>query len=303
MNEKSLKTWLRNENITRRIVMMNGGLGNQAFQYIFLRWLETKTNSKCIVDDTAFYGKNIDFNGWELERIFGLHPIKLSDLVSPGKWQDMLWEKEHGRGIAQQLLDEGNPVSVVASANDFSFTGNVFYTGTHDTNMLHAKGLWYFHGYWIDKDIFYDIKDIILNEFSFPALTDSKNLQYQDNILNTDSIGIHIRRGDFIKWNIEAPMEFYQKAIAYMEERENSPTYFIFSDDLPWCQENLASIGLAGKKVVFVDGNGGLTAYIDMQLMSYCKHLIIDRSSFGYLAALLNQRREIVISSTPAFKV
>ncbi|TYZ24154.1 alpha-1,2-fucosyltransferase [Selenomonas ruminis] len=303
MNEKSLKGWLSNENITRRIVMLNGGLGNQAFQYIFMRWLEIKTNSSCVIDDSAFYGENIDFNGWELERIFGVRPAKLSEFVSPGKWQDMLWEKERGRGIAQQLLDDGNQIAMVASTNDFAFSGNIYYTGTYEPNVLLAKGLWYFHGYWIDKAYFYEIKDIILNEFSFPVLTDSRNMQYRDDILNSNSIGIHIRRGDFIKWNIEAPMDFYQKAIAYIDERESQPTYFVFSDDLPWCQENLAAIGLDGKRVVFVDGNSGLTAYIDMQLMSYCKHLIIDRSSFAYLAALLNQRREIVISSTPSFKV
>ena len=29
---------------------MNGGLGNQIFQYVFFRWLEVETGESCIID-------------------------------------------------------------------------------------------------------------------------------------------------------------------------------------------------------------------------------------------------------------
>ena len=34
-----------------QIVMLNGGLGNQIFQYIFFRWLEVRSGEQCVIDD------------------------------------------------------------------------------------------------------------------------------------------------------------------------------------------------------------------------------------------------------------
>ena len=48
-----------------KIVLMNGGLGNQICQYIFLRWLEINTGKKCLADDSAFCLAKPEHNGYE----------------------------------------------------------------------------------------------------------------------------------------------------------------------------------------------------------------------------------------------
>ena len=50
-----------------KIVLMNGGLGNQLFQYAFYRYIQIATNDICYIDDSAFFGKNVEHNGFENE--------------------------------------------------------------------------------------------------------------------------------------------------------------------------------------------------------------------------------------------
>lgn len=53
-----------------KIVMCNGGLGNQTFQYIFARYLELKSGESVWVDDSSFCMPKVVHNGLELQRVF-----------------------------------------------------------------------------------------------------------------------------------------------------------------------------------------------------------------------------------------
>ena len=60
---------------------------------------------------------------------------------------------------------------------------------------------------------------------------------------------------------------------------------------------------LLGKdKVVYVDWNKGKDSYRDMQLMTYCKGLIIANSSFSWWGAFLNQRKNNCVIAPKRWK-
>ncbi len=67
--------------------------------------------------------------------------------------------------------------------------------------------------------------------------------------------------------------------------------FYVFSDDIPWCRQHSDALGLAlSPSVTYIEGNTQGKNYIDLQLMSMCRIMIINRSAFGYLAMLLNDR-------------
>jgi len=130
---------------------------------------------------------------------------------------------------------------------------------------------------------------------AFRPITDSRNKQYEREIRNSLAIGVHVRRGDFVRMNIALDESYYHKVMTLLLEQLPEATYFVFSDDLEWCKKNRKELGFLGSKTVFVEGNYDYkNNYIDIQLMSYCNVLVEGRSSFSYLAGLLNQ--------TPGFK-
>jgi hypothetical protein len=89
---------------------------------------------------------------------------------------------------------------------------------------------------------------------------------------------IQVRRGDYIKFPNHHPLlppEYYAKAVKTIGSEE----VWVFSDDIPWCQENLHF----DCPVRYVKDED----YIEMYLMSLCKNVVIANSSFGWWAAYL----------------
>lgn len=74
---------------------------------------------------------------------------------------------------------------------------------------------------------------------------------------------------------------------------------FVFSDDIAWCKEHAEELGFGQfSSIVFVEGNMHGRNYLDLQLMSSCKGMILSNSAFCYLAALLNTEKKCYVNPT-----
>lgn len=285
-----------------RIVLMNGGLENQLYQYTFLCFLEETTGERCIVDDSAFFGRHVEHNGLELERIFGIRLNKLSGCFTEDVWEEMLRKREQGMSIPQQLLDNGLNLTMIAESNTYQFEGNVIAINPNKINeeilnvFINAKGNIYYFGYFVNVVYVNLMLKQLRQELRFPPIRetmegDTINARYQELIHLTNSVAVHIRRGDFLKCGRIFPLEKYAKGIERFEERDEEYTYFIFSDDVEYCKQNWEKLGFSNVKgdCIFVEGNcGNQNNYVDMQLMSQCKNMIISNSSFGCWGYFLN---------------
>jgi hypothetical protein len=185
---------------------------------------------------------------------------------------------------------------MVYESGNVDFSGNVFKVKPSSVEM-NVTGNWYFHGYWIFNSYMREIEDVIRKELSFPAIIDEKNQMYAACIQQTNSVAIHVRRGDMVQLGRAMAPEFFKGAIKEMETKILNAYYFLFSDDLPWCLEHYEELGLdvVKERVILVEDNCGENAYRDLQLMSYCKHQIISFSSFSVLAAFLNNNAERIV--------
>lgn len=80
-----------------------------------------------------------------------------------------------------------------------------------------------------------------------------------------------------------------------VREQSPKPAFYVFSDDVSWCKENINKLGFSDQdNVVFIEGNEPSPRnYIDMQLMTYCDYLIHDNLSSFCLAASIISEKEI----------
>lgn len=290
-----------------RIVMMNGGLGNQLYQYAFLRFLEVNTGQKCWVDDSAFWGEGVEHNGYELERIFGIKLNLLSRFFSDDVWEEMMVRRRQGISIPQQLQDNGMNLVMIAEARDYSFDGNIINVSPAHINegilnvFINAHGIVYYHGYFCNTVYFKLLKDILRKELVFPELKDTLeidtiNKRYAELIQITNSVAVHVRRGDFVQCGRVVSPAKYCKAIEALESKYTDCTYFVFSDDVAWCKVHEEELGISSihGDVIYVEENvGNGNNYIDMQLMSQCKKMVISNSSFGIWAYYLNTNPDL----------
>lgn len=288
-----------------RIQYFNGGLANQVFQYIFYRYAQISSNNKdaWFLDDSYFFFKN-EHNGYELEKLFGVKPNLLSSFIDPSGWNFFIENRKKGVGTAQTMQSMGIPIEMIAEATNYR-TDNPFHGKVHliPCNEYHPEILnfpcenIFFFGYWINKNWFTQYKDMFMEELSFPPLTDEQNLSYAAKIKSSLSVGVHIRRGDFVNLNWQLDASYYHDSAAKMIAAYPELTFFVFSDDIPWCREHADELGLSlAKEIVFIEGNVSGSNYIDMQLMTMCKGLLMSNSSFSYLAALLNRQLDFYIN-------
>lgn len=298
-----------------RIQYFNGGLANQVFQYIFYRFNEIRHPEKDVwfLDDSFFYFKK-EHNGYELERIFGIKPNLLSSQFDPAAWDAIIKVRKEGKSVAEFFRNAGMAVIMLAETDNYKQTNqfngqlyripaNEFHPEITELN-LPKDHILYYHGYWINREWFHTYRDILMEELQFPVITEPHNQKYASAIKNSFSVGIHIRRGDYVTlgWNMEK--EYYYNASKQMIANVPDLTYFVFSDDLQWCRENEEELGLSlAKKIVYIEGNTGENSFRDLQLMAMCNGLIMSNSAFCYLAALLNPGLSLYVNPSPVRKI
>lgn len=270
-----------------KIVYFFDGLGNQMFQYAYYKALKNKEKNIYANLDAykRDYIQNIrDFNGYELKRIFNIN-VKEKKFLGDNFFSRTRWKKINIIiKIIHKILRILNIIIYIENWNESI------------KERLNKKRVYFLTGWWQSEKFFKDIEKEIRKDFTFPKIKDEKNKEIENIISKTNSVSIHIRRGDYIKdkgLGGLTPLKYYQKGIDYIRNKVKDPVYFIFSNDIEWCKKNLKIKG----QIYYVDWNKNEENYKDMQLMSLCKHNIIANSSFSWWGAWLNNNpNKIVIA-------
>ena len=118
-----------------------------------------------------------------------------------------------------------------------------------------------------------------------------------------NSIGLHVRRGDYIKLNnLYGVLDenYYLSAISLARNHNlHNGRIIIVSDDVEWCKNYLmAKMGTLGKKIMFSPFSND--ELLDFVLLYLTRHNIIANSSFSWWAAFLKRIHE---PSIPRFVV
>lgn len=256
-----------------KIIRVIGGLGNQMFQYAFYLSL-LKKDKDCAIDILQMENYKLH-NGYELQSIFQIQPnvaslkdVKKLSLNRKNNFISKVLRKTLRKKRSEYLEKE-----------NFTF----------DKGVYGLEGDVYLQGYWQNEKYFENIRKEVLETFSFNKPLDNKNETILRRILNSNSVSIHVRRGDYLKHeellNI-CTLDYYLNAINYFKNKEEIPIFYIFSNDIEWCKENFKTMNI---NCEYIDWNRGNDSYKDMQLMSNCKHNIIANSSFSWWGAWLNQ--------------
>jgi len=126
-----------------------------------------------------------------------------------------------------------------------------------------------------------------------------------DQESDTESVALHIRGGDYLN-NLNAgtfggicTKEYYCKAIEYIAQKIKNPKFYIFTNDKEYAKKIVnAVLDSTGESInyQFVEGNDESHAYIDLVLMSKCKHHILANSSFSWWGEYLSDQSGITIA-------
>ncbi len=274
------------------IVLFHGGLGNQLYQYCFYRWVQERYQDRNILADISEYLVLHCHQGFELFKVFPKIGINVA-----GKFDLYKIYGEIPRcygGYGKRYIEN---IRQALNRNFFKVKDeNVFESkasyGREDIEKAIENGKLYLSGYWQDKNYYLENMDFILEELTFKKLVDEQNIQYKNWIQNCNSVSIHVRRGDYIAAGLPlAGVAYYKRAVQIIYEKVNKPIFFLFSDDKDYLRHEFDWL----EDKVIIENNTESSSYIDMQLMSYCKHNILANSTFSTWGALLNRNKDKIV--------
>jgi len=280
-----------------KIVNIIGGLGNQMFQYAFAIALQEKfRDEKVLIDTTHFnylfikkLGAANLHNGFEIEKIFPKANLKHATARDLMKITWYMPNYVLSRVIRRIFPIRKNEY-IQNSTGIFAYNDDIF----------NVKGNGYFEGVWQSIRYFEAVRDKLQAIFSHPEPNDY-NRKMIRNILDDNSVGIHVRRGDYLSLPAFCGIcgvEYYKKGIDEVLKDGKEYTFYIFSNDMKWCENHIAPL-VGSNKIEYVSGNIGENSCWDMFLMTYCKDLIIANSSFSWWGAFLSKSVNRVIAPYP----
>ncbi len=265
------------------LVKLCGGLGNQMFQYAAARRLAQKHGTRLIIDLSWFDSEAAIKAG----RKYGLEIFNLKSRIA------------NSRELAK--LREVRADSKMKKWFDmmfsFAYIDHVKESTYHfDPGILQLGDNVCLDGYWQTEKYFKDIEHIIRTEFVFNDKLTALNERIESAIRSSNSVSLHIRRGDYVTNPTAASvlgicqLDYYYKAIKMIAEKVSNPHFFIFSDDLKWVKEHLRT----DQQFSYVE-YGASRDHADLKLMSLCKHNIVANSSFSWWGAWLNNHPDKLV--------
>lgn len=261
------------------IVQLNGGLGNQLFQYAAARRLALEKNWELKLDITNY--RLGSFRNYRLSHFAIQAEIAQQDelrrfvssridlkllryldrMVVPRRYRRIFYEK-HGHGFDSEFLK------------------------AHDNQML--------KGYFQNVSYFAPIEHELRSELNFILSEERRNNRIAEQIRSVNAISVHVRRGDYAS-NAKVrsvhgllTLDYYNSATLFMANNVGNPQFFVFSDDIAWVRENLS----LPWPTTYVESDIVDQDVIDLWLMSQCKHHIIANSTFSWWGAWLGTAAE-----------
>lgn len=251
------------------IVKLQGGLGNQLFQFAIGKHLALKNNDILIFDNSFLNITNA--TGYTLRNYeLGIFPIA-SVIQNKGKY--------FGKSRWSRIRPKLDRIKYVGERS-FKFMPEI----------LDLSGNLYLEGFWQTEKYFLLIENSIKKDLTFLPSLNVVNAKIARQIDLCNAVSIHIRRTDYVGKGVVATyhnlcsLTYYYDAIELIIKTVPDAVFFLFSDDIEWVKQNL----LIPFPHYFVDHNYVNESYVDMQLMSMCKHNIIANSSFSWWGAWLN---------------
>ena len=237
-------------------------LGNQLFQYAFIRGLSKKINTPFFINDTFEKFTAADY--FYLE---GYNPLK--------NFINRVYFKLTSGSISKSLqsvaVDDYSDPIISQATNEIIYRGYfqsaLFFDSIAGNISSHIR-----------------IKEKFQQQFS---------AKYKDTFAGNKIIAVHIRRGDYLNLNdwwqqnlgsndLTLPANYYLQGIEQVTGHQNCRIIFV-SDDMDFARATFGHI----KNAEFASND----MIIDFQILMNADACIISNSSFSWWAAYLNNNK------------
>lgn len=266
-------------------LIMCGRLGNQLFQYAFARKVQLETGQDLAIDFTAIeqVGRAEWRNYLENYQVTTYKIVKKNDYFPFQRFLYKFFKLIRPKYNLQKQYKFDEFI-----AKYFYRYGILFYESDylcHKYNFSKIKVQNIIIKGWFESEKYFEgMEKILRNEFLPKKIcTDVKLVK---KLKETESVCVTVRRGNFTDTQYKdkflvCTTSFYVQAVDYIKRIYPDALFYICSDDIQWCKDELRLDG----NVIYETNN---EVSQKLYLMSLCKHFIISNSTFSWWAQYLS---------------
>ena len=159
----------------------------------------------------------------------------------------------------------------------------------YDPTIQNAHAPVYLDGHFQSEKYFSPMHQQISSDFTIRNEPHQNTKDILSKIIATDSICIHIRRGDYVSnpqanaYHGTCSFDYYHAGLDIVCRGLKRPHCFLFSDEPTWVRDNFH----LDLPVTVVDIHSAQEAHEDLRLMSACQRFVIANSSLSWWGAWL----------------
>ncbi len=270
------------------VLFLEGGLGNQIFQYAAARTLSELRNNDSIIIDT-------DICKTSKDRKCGLHRFLLPNMHIATETEKKIVEYRVAKTIIQLYRRYGIKDSRISFFDRIfqlflNRLGIYIHVGHFEdapipASLLKKKNI-YIYGFFQRNRFIKCIKTIDLKWKSPQFEMWKRNVEFGEHVC------VHIRLGDYVDNSFfeVCSKDYYYRAMKYIASIVENPVFHIFSDDMA-----VVKTGFSFEYPVIFEEEKNINECLIK--MSLCKHFILSNSTFSWWAQRLCQNKNKVVAA------
>jgi len=282
------------------IIRISNELGNQMFMYASALGIANKLNMNLIIDNESAYKSKKNISK------YGLNNFNVTSVIAPDSKKFLGMYGYFKRKILKKINPYiKNKVIFIEPKN----TEKVTRYNEEIYNLNLSENV-FVEGYFESEQYFVDIKDKIINEFSFKDEEKYKKSPFYTQLNQENSVAICVRQNRFSEGvskknntnNLTKSVNFTKEQIVYINKsikffksKTNNPTFYLWSNDFDELDNSLFTEKI--NKVIHsknIDTNIDKRG-LDLFLLTQCRNHIVIPSSFNWWGAWLSQKKDKTI--------
>lgn len=258
------------------ITRLAGGLGNQLFMYAFGHAMAQRNGVPLKLDVVSGFIRDRTY-----KRRYLLDLI-LPPALSASRWESRLFP------LGRQLRKLERKLNVLLPLDRRYYVEERTLAFDPEIKSLKVRRPTVFNGYWQAPQYFDDMRPPITELIRFPASLTSPIADELAAIRNAKNpVCLAIRRYEEVPKPKQAVLQvdYFERAMAYIESLVGNPHYFVFAQDMQWARQHIRTrhlITFAREKDLYAG------AIQDLFLMSQCRYFILSNSTMHWWAAWLS---------------
>lgn len=268
------------------VLFLEGGLGNQLFQYSAAKTLSKLRGNDDIIIDTDFY-EDFRYRRYELNR-FKFPGIRIASENDKRKIKYRI-AKKNIYAYRQRIITNKNRfnslLKLILMKQGIYICGGTDIGDTRLALSLIRKKDVFLYGYFQHPRFRHDINAQLKNK--------SLDLRlWEKDVLYGEHVCVHIRLGDYVNNSCfeVCTKKYYYSAMDYIAGILKNPVFHIFSDEIESVKKEFKFV----YPVIYEDEKSPSKCLFKMSL---CKHFVISNSTFSWWAQrLAKNKNKIVIA-------